>query len=261
MSDNLLTQRRFLPYFCTQFLGAFNDNIYKSALIIMVTYRLVSENQGVLVNVAAILFILPFFLFGSLAGQLADKYEKAWLIQNIKLAEIGIMILGCIAIFLASVPLMLLILFLMGTQSAFFGPIKYSILPQHIERTRLLQANGFVEAATFIAILFGTVLGGLLAGDASNDLWLMLTILFVAALGYLVSFQIPSAKVAASNLKISYKFWSGTRDILKITYRDRMVFLSVLAISWFWFLGSIILSQFPAFAQNVLQGDDQVATL
>ena len=119
MSDNLLTQRRFLPYFCTQFLGAFNDNIYKSALIIMVTYRLVSENQGVLVNVAAILFILPFFLFGSLAGQLADKYEKAWLIQNIKLAEIGIMILGCIAIFLASVPLMLLILFLMGTQSAF----------------------------------------------------------------------------------------------------------------------------------------------
>ena len=171
------------------------------------------------------------------------------------------MILGCIAIFLASVPLMLLILFLMGTQSAFFGPIKYSILPQHIERTRLLQANGFVEAATFIAILFGTVLGGLLAGDASNDLWLMLTILFVAALGYLVSFQIPSAKVAASNLKISYKFWSGTRDILKITYRDRMVFLSVLAISWFWFLGSIILSQFPAFAQNVLQGDDQVATL
>ncbi len=261
MSNNLLTQRRFLPYFATQFLGAFNDNIYKSALMIMITYRLISENQGVLVNVAAVLFILPFFMFGGLAGQLADKYEKAWLIQNIKLAEIVIMFLGCLAILFGSIPMMLLILFLMGTQSAFFGPIKYSILPQHIERERILQANSYVEAATFISILLGTVLGGFLAGDAANEPVLMFTVIAVAILGWLVSTQIPSARVAAPDLDISYRFWSSTRDVLKIAYRDRMVFLSVLAISWFWFLGSVILSQFPAFAQDVLRGDDQVATL
>ncbi len=261
MRNNLLTQRRFLPYFCTQFLGAFNDNIYKSALMIMITYRLVSENQGVLVNIAAVLFILPFFLFGAVAGQLADKYEKAWLIQRIKLAEIGIMVLGCIAIVLASVPMMLFILFLMGAQSAFFGPIKYSILPQHIERARILQANGYVEAATFIAILLGTVLGGFLAGDAANEPILMFTVLFVAGVGWMASRQIPSAQVASPDLQISLRFWSSTKGVLKIAYRDRMVFLSILAISWFWFLGSVILSQFPAFAQTVLQGDDQVATL
>ena len=261
MSNNLLTQRRFLPYFCTQFLGAFNDNIYKSALMIMITYRLITENQGVLVNVAAVLFILPFFLFGALAGQLADKYEKSWLIQNIKLAEIGIMILGSIAILLQSVSLMLLILFLMGAQSAFFGPIKYSILPQHIERARILQANGYVEAATFIAILLGTVAGGFLAGDAANEPILILVILCVAGAGWLMSMQIPSAITAAPDLKISFKFWRSTADVLNIARRDRSVFLSILAISWFWFLGSVILSQFPAFAQTVLYGDDQVATL
>ena len=149
MAKHLITERRFLPYFCTQFLGAFNDNIYRNALAIIVTYVLAKENQVLIINVALVVFILPYFLFGALAGQLADKYEKSWLIRRIKAAEILIMIFGSVAIYYQSMTMMLLVLFALGSQSAFFGPIKYSILPQHLRPDEILSGNAYVEAGTF----------------------------------------------------------------------------------------------------------------
>jgi len=219
MSNSLLTERRFLPYFCTQFLGAFNDNIYRSAFTILVTYVLIVNQQGIILNIALIAFMLPYFLFGAIAGQFADKYDKSWLIRKIKIAEIVIMLAGCIALYLQSVPLMLGILFALGTQSAFFGPIKYSILPQHLAENEILRGNAYVEAGTFIAILLGTILGGFLARDIDHQSLLMISIVGFAVIGWWLS----------------------------------------RSISWFWFVGSILLTQFPAFAESVLRGDATVA--
>ena len=261
MSQNLLKQRRFLPYFCTQFLGAFNDNIYKNALAILITYTLAVENQGILLNVAAVAFILPFFLFGSTAGQLADKYEKSVLIQRIKIAEIIIMLVGCVALFLQSIALMMFVLFTLGAQSAFFGPIKYSILPQHLARHEILPGTAYVEAGTFISILLGTVLGGFLAGDASLTAYLMATLIGVSLLGWLSSQKIPSAKPAAPDLQISFNVWATSKEILKMVRSDDAIFKAILANSWFWFIGSIVLTQFPAFSKEVLNGNSDVATL
>ncbi len=261
MSNSLITQRKFLPYFCTQFLGAFNDNLYKNALAILITYRLVVENDAILQNVALVAFIAPFLMFGSTAGQLADKYEKSWLIRNIKLAEIVIMILGCVALYLKSVELMLAILFLLGTQSAFFGPIKYSILPQHLERNEILGANGYVEAGTFVAILLGTIIGGFLGGRESLEYPLMVALVAIALLGWFTSQKIPDALAASPELKVSLNVWQSTKKIINLARANRPVYLAILAISWFWFFASIVLTQFPTFASQVLYGDYSAATL
>lgn len=261
MSNQLFRQRRFLPYFCTQFLGAFNDNVYKNALAIMITYTLVVSNKAILQNIALVLFILPFFLFGAIAGQLADKFDKAWLIRRIKIAEIMIMTLGCLALYLRSIELMLLVLFCLGAQSAFFGPIKYSILPQHVGKHELLAATGFVEAGTFISILLGTILGGLLASPNMSLVPLMIAMVTIAILGYFASRNIPSAPPAVPDLKVSFNWWRSTLDIVRMTRANKPVFLSIIAISWFWFFGSIVLTQFPTFADQVLFGDSKVATL
>ena len=261
MSGALIRQRRFLPYFCTQFLGAFNDNIYRNAFAILVTYFLAKENQAIILNIALMAFILPYFLFGAIAGQLADKYEKSWLIRRIKIAEIIIMIIGCITLYLGSVNAMLVVLFALGTQSAFFGPIKYSILPQHLASNEVLSGNAYVEAGTFIAILLGTILGGLLASDIAYQSLLMTTLLGVALLGWLVSRKIPSAPPAAPDLKVSFNAWRSSREIIRMTRANKPVFQSILANSWFWFFGSLVLTQFPVFASTVLSGDARVATL
>lgn len=242
-------------------MGAFNDNIYKNALAILITYTLVTSNQGVLLNVAAVAFILPFFLFGSTAGQLADKYEKSMLIRRIKIAEIIIMLLGSVALYLQSVTLMLFILFALGAQSAFFGPIKYSILPQHLEPHEILPGNAYVESGTFIAILLGTILGGLLASRPEYQPFLMATLIGVAVLGWWVSRSIPSAKPAAPDLDISFNIWRSSMQIIRMARSNKPVFQSILANSWFWFFGSIVLTQFPTFAQKVLYGDAMVATM
>ena len=261
MSESLIKQRRFLPYFCTQFLGAFNDNLYKNALAILITFRLVVENDAILQNIALIAFIAPFLMFGSTAGQLADKYEKSWLIRNIKLAEIVIMVLGCVALYLKSVEFMLVILFLLGTQSAFFGPIKYSILPQHLARHEILGANGYVEAGTFVAILLGTIIGGFLGGEASLEYPLMVALVGVAVLGWFTSQKIPDAAAASPDLKVSLNVWRSTKEIINMARANKPVFLAILAISWFWFFASIVLTQFPTFASQVLRGDYSAATL
>jgi len=261
MAKHLITQKRFLPYFCTQFLGAFNDNIYRNALAIIVTYVLAKENQAIIINVALVAFILPYFLFGALAGQLADKYEKSWLIRKIKIAEIIIMCFGSVAIYLQSMPMMLVILFALGSQSAFFGPIKYSILPQHLHPDEILSGNAYVEAGTFIAILLGTILGGFL-GSKPNFLIILIGVLILCATcGWLMSRRIPSAEPAAPDLKISTNLLQSSLEIIRMARADKPVFMSILAISWFWFFGSIILTQFPVFAKDVLSGDANVAIL
>ena len=259
MADKLITQRRFLPYFCTQFMGAFNDNIYRNAFAILITYYLARENQAIILNIALVAFILPFFLFGAIAGQLADKYEKSWLIRRIKLAEIVIMLCGSVALYFQSVPAMLAILFALGAQSAFFGPIKYSILPQHLHNDEILDANAYVEAGTFIAILLGTILGGYLANDISLQTILMATMVSVAVLGWFMSRQIPDAPAAAPDLKVSLNIWTSTLKIVRMARANKPVFQSILANSWFWFFGSIVLTQFPVFAKTILYGDAIVA--
>ena len=163
----LLRERRFLPFFCTQFLGAFNDNVYKNALIIMLAFQaasLTTLSAATLVNLCAGLFILPFFLFSATAGQLADKYEKSTIIRYVKLFEIGIMVIGAIGFLIHNLALLIGALFLMGLHSTIFGPVKYAILPQHLTRDELVGGNGLVEMGTFLAILLGTVLGGVLVG-------------------------------------------------------------------------------------------------
>ena len=261
MSKHFYFKPRFLPYFCTQFLGAFNDMVYKNALMIFIAYRLVLDNQTVLLNIAAMMLILPFPLFGAIAGQIADKYEKSSLIRKIKFLEICIVMFGCVAILTESTYMMLGALFLLGTQSTFFGPIKYSILPQHLKSNELLHGNAIVESATFISILIGTILGGFLGSDAKYETVLVLILLAVSISGYITSFKIPIAKPADPELKVSFNVWRTTRKIIREARKNVPVFQSILAISWFWFFGSILLTQFPTFAETVLYGDANVATL
>ena len=261
MAKHLITERRFLPYFCTQFLGAFNDNIYRYAFAILITYFLAEEHRGVYVSLALIAFILPFFLFGAIAGQLADKYEKAWLIKQIKLAEVVIMLCGCVALYFRNVPGMLGILFALGAQSTFFGPIKYSILPQHVQPKEILSANAYVEAGTFIAILLGQVLGGALSEKEAYLPYLMSAIVGFAVLGWFTANLIPKAPAASPDLKISLNVVKKTIEIIKMARENNGVYLAILANSWFWFFGALVLTMFPIFAIEVLSGNPKVAIL
>ncbi|MDX1606226.1 MAG: MFS transporter, partial [Candidatus Competibacterales bacterium] len=261
----LLRQRRFLPLFLTQFLGAFNDNVFRNALIILIAFR-ASEISGwdsnTLINLAAGLFILPFFLFSASAGQLADKYEKGLLIRRVKLLEIGIMILAALSLRSGEVIWLILLLFLMGTQSSLFGPLKYGILPQHLDETELTGGNGLIEMGTFLAILFGTLAGGLLIGlEQIGPQSVAFTVVTVAILGYLVSHGIPLAAPVASGLKINWNPVTETWRNLKFLSSNRTVFLSVLGISWFWFLGGAYLAQLPNYTRLTLGGNEQVVTL
>ena len=259
MAKHLITQKRFLPYFITQFLGVLNDGLYRYAFAILVTYFLAKDGHEIIVNVALMVFILPFFLFGAIAGQLADKYEKSMLIRRIKVAEIMIMLLGSVALYYQSMPAMLCILFALGAQSAFFGPIKYSILPQHLSNEEIISGNAYVEAATFIGILLGTIIGGFLAYKLNYHWVLMILLLCVALTGWFASKHIPSAKPAMPSLKVSFNIFTSTRDIIRKTRQNNPVFKSILAISWFWFFGAVIQTQFPNFAKEVLGGDPDVA--
>jgi len=261
MSEPLLKQRRFLPYFTTLFLGAFNDNLFKYAVIILITYHLVSSDSGLLVNAGAGLFILPFFLFSSVSGQLAAKYEKSAIIQKIKIAEIVIAVAGIFALVTESIPAMLGVLFLFGAQSTFFSPIKYSILPQHLKEKEILTGNAIVESGTQMAILLGTICGGLLASELVYLPFLYVFLLLVAVAGWYASRFIPLAPAANPAQKIDRNLWVGSKELIDSVRKDNAVFKAVLAVCWFYFFGSVVLIQFPAFAKEVLFGDAKVATL
>ena len=260
---NLLQTKRFLPLFITQFLGAFNDNVFKNALIMLVVFKLVSSDQaGLWTNIAAGLFILPFFLFSSLAGQIAEKYDKSKVIQVTKFAEILIMVFGSIALYLGNPIILVSVLFLMGTQSAFFGPCKYSIIPQHLKEEEFVGANGLMEMGTFLSILVGTMVGAYCIVQANGEFIVSLIVLSIAALGFLSSLSIPKAPSLDSTTKINFNIFSETKNLMSILKnRPRSVYLSVVGISWFWFLGATYLTQLPSFVKDYLGGGETVVTL
>ncbi|MGC3962623.1 MAG: MFS transporter [Rhodocyclaceae bacterium] len=263
-SKSLLSQRRFGPLFLTQFMGAFNDNVFKNALVLLITFHgsvVLGLAPAVMVQLAAGLFVLPFFLLSGTAGQLADKYEKTFLIRIIKAVEIGIAALATAGFVAQHVELLLGALFLMGVHSTMFGPLKYSILPQHLYPEELVAGNAWIEAGTFVAILAGSVAAGvLMAIQQSGPLLAGITCIAVAVVGYLASWRIPSAPAAAPELRVNLNPLSESIRNIALARGNRTVFLSLLGISWFWFFGALFLSQFPPYVKDVLGGDELMAT-
>ncbi|NIM69239.1 MAG: MFS transporter [Xanthomonadales bacterium] len=254
-----------MPFFMTQALGALNDNIFKNALAALLVFqssRLAGLNTDQLINLSAMVFILPFFLFSALFGQFADKYEKSRQIRGIKLFEVTIMAIATIGFWLNSLPLLLAVLFLLGFQSTMFGPIKYGILPQVLDRRELVGGNALVEMGTFVAILAGTIAGPQLAGiEAGWPVWVSLAALAVAVLGYLFSRGIPAAGPVAPDLVVNWNVFTETWRNLRFINENPTVLNSVLGISWFWFFGATFLVQIPSYSQNVLGGDEDLMSL
>lgn len=262
--QHLLRSRRFLPLFVTQFLGAANDNLFKSALVMLITFELAAQaglNGPLMVTAAAGIFIAPFFLFSATAGQLADCYDKGTLAKLVKAAEIVIMCGAAYAFMNANAYVLMAILFLMGTQSALFGPVKYAILPQHLHQDELISANAMVEAGTFLAILIGTIAGGLLILRGGGVEMVSALIIAISVLGFCASLFIPKAPAPDATLRVNFNVIAETYKMVRHASARRDVFLSILGISWFWLVGATFLSQFPTFAKDVLGGDENVVTL
>ncbi|VAW50423.1 Lysophospholipid transporter LplT / 2-acylglycerophosphoethanolamine acyltransferase [hydrothermal vent metagenome] len=260
----LLTQKRFLPFFITQFFGAFNDNVFKNALIIMIAFQgsqFIKADANLLINISAALFIIPFFLFSATAGQWIDKYEKSKSIRAIKLLEIIIMLVAAFAFVQGYIFVLIALLFLMGAQSTFFGPAKYSYIPQHLKSTELVEGNAWVQMGTFVAILIGTILGGVLIAQENGRQYVACAIVVFAVTGYFSSRFIPLTPSLNKNLKINWNIFSETYRNIKFLKSNRIVFLSVLGISWFWFLGATYLVQLPNYTKTTLGGNEQVVTL
>jgi 1-acyl-sn-glycerol-3-phosphate acyltransferase len=261
----LLRERRFAPFFWTQFLGAGNDNVYKNALVIFVAFQaatLTTLSSNDLVNIAAAVFIAPFVLFSATAGQVADKFEKSRLIRFIKLFEIAIMIVGAVGFYRRDLFLLFLGLGLMGVHSTIFGPVKYAILPQHLRSHELIGGNGLVEMGTFVAILLGEIVGGVvIAIKPEGPMLAGATAIAIAVAGYLVSRGIPTTPAVAPELRINWNPFTETGRNLRFAYGNRVVWLSMLGISWFWFYGATYLTQFATYTKDVLGGDEHVATL
>ncbi|HEY5755123.1 MAG TPA: MFS transporter, partial [Steroidobacter sp.] len=259
----LLVQRRFLPFFGAQALGAFNDNVYKNTLVILATYQAASYttlDPALLTNIAAGLFILPFVLFSGMAGQLADRYDKARVLKFVKAAEIAIMGIAGFGFATHSIEVLLGALFLMGMHSTFFAPAKYGLLPDVLRDSELVGGNAMVEMGTFVAIVLGTLVAGLLAAHGGVSL-IVTTLVAIALLGFLSSLAIPKLQPAAPSLKIDWRPWTSTLENLRAAGESRTVFLSILGISWFWFYGAIVLAQLPLYTKDVLGGSEEVVTV
>lgn len=257
----LIRKRRFGPLFGTQFAGALNDNVFKTSLIVLVSYSATSagSHPNTLINVASALFILPFFLFSATAGQIADKYDKAAIIRSVKLAEVFIMLAAGVALIYQSFAVLVVLLFCMGAQSAFFGPLKFAILPQHLHNAELIGGNAMIETGTFIAILAGTILGGLFVSFGQPGLRMAgLTLVLLAVFGYALSRRIPSAPPQAPELAVSWNVVAETWRNVRFMHRNRTVFLSVLGISWFWFVGATYVTQLASYTRLTLGGNEQV---
>jgi 1-acyl-sn-glycerol-3-phosphate acyltransferase len=261
---SLLGQRRFAPFFATQFLGALNDNIFRNGLIILVTFQGVAVaglDHSMLANVAGALFILPFLLFSATAGQLADKYEKSMLMRRIKLLEIILMTIAATAFYTQSFSLLLFVLFLMGCQSTLFGPVKYAYLPQRLETSELVGGNALVESGTYVAIIAGLMGGGLLISPGSDQQMLIGGVLIaVASLGFLASSKVPHTPAVDPGLTINLNPWRETWRILGFAREERSVFLSILGVSWFWFFGSAMTLQVPSYTMSILNGNEVITT-
>jgi MFS family permease len=273
-SLHLLRTRRFLPIFTTQFLGAFNDNLFRTSMVLLVIYGIYrdAEQEAAFSAIAGGLFILPFFLLSALSGQLADAIDKAKIVRIVKSAEIGIMVFGAAGLLLPSVPLMLVALTAMGVHSTFFGPIKYAILPQHLTKDEVLGGTGLVEAGTYIAILGGTILGGLLVLQRADGTYhaesAAIGVLVIALIGRIAGGFVPPAPPADDAEIPGYPHrgmdWHIVRasiTLVSATLHVRRLFLAILAISFFWAMGAVLAAQFPPLVKNVLYADQSVATL
>jgi predicted MFS family arabinose efflux permease len=266
-STNLLRQRRFLPLFVTQLFNAFNDNLFKNAMVLFVVYSVYNseEAEGIFSAVASGLFILPFVILSALAGQLADLRDKAKIIRAVKACEIGIMLVGAGGLMMAwhgvavdsfAIPLMLAALFAMGVHSTFLGPIKYSILPQHLEKQEVLAGTGLVEAGTYIAILGGTILAGWISVQAAA-----IAMIALSVLGYLVSRQVPSAPPQGAAEELDWHILRASVSLIRETTHNREVWWAILAISFFWTIGAVLFIQFPPLAKNVIMASKEVASV
>lgn len=260
----LMAEQRFRPFFFTQFLGAFNDNVFKTSLITLVAFHASAMgglDRALMTTLLPGLFILPFFLFSATAGLIADKYEKSKLIRALKVLEVWIMVFASVGFFMHNIWLLGAALFLMGAHSSFFGPVKYSYLPQHLSEQELIGGNGMVEMGTFVAILLGQVLGAWLAAHTEHATVISITLVTIALFGYFASMGIPSSQPSAPELKINWNPISETYRNLRFAWKSQAIWLALIAISWFWFYGATILAQFPNLAKQVLHGDESVFIL
>ena len=261
---SLLKKRRFVPFFITQALGAFNDNVFKNSLMLLMTFGASTKmpfDTNLLMNIAAGLFILPFLLFSGVAGRIADKFEMDRIIRISKFTEIIIMLSAAFAFYYDAYIILILLLFLMGTQSAFFGPVKYAILPKNLNKDELVGGNALIEMGTFVSILLGTIYGGVIVGLDNNTLWVSISIITLAMLGYIASRSVPKIQPNNPNLQLSWNIFSQTKSTYKVAKKKQAVFLSIMAISWFWFMGASYLTQIPNFTKTILAGNNQVVTL
>lgn len=260
----LFKTRRFTPLFGTQFLGAFNDNLFKNTLAVIVTFQ-ASEwtalDVALLAPLVGAIFIIPFFLFSGLAGDIADRLDKAQLARVVKVWEIAMMLIAILGFSTHSFSTLLLVVFGMGMHSTLFGPIKYSIIPQHMQSNELIAANALIESGTFGAILFGTIAGGVFAAVPNGGVIASLIALGVALIGYTFSRYIPAAPAPHRSDPFQFRLYKHTTDALSLAYRDRLIFLAILAISWFWLYGALLLTQFPSLVKNTLMGNEETVTM
>lgn len=261
----LLRSRRFGPFFATQFLGAANDNVFKYAFTLLVTYQAAQFSRmdtALAVNLIAGVFILPFALFSATAGQIADKVDKARLIRATKVMEIATMVVGAAGLYAGSFEVLLATTFLMGLQSTLFGPAKYAYLPQVLRPSEIVAGNGMVEMGTFVAILLGTMLGGwLIDGSSAGHLYTAVVCVVLAVAGWAASLGIPRTPAPEPGLRIDWNAGRVTWRTVQVARRERAVFLSILGVSWLWFFGAVFLTQFPQFARDVVGGGPSVANL
>jgi len=262
---SLMRERRFRPFFFTQFLGAFNDNVFKTALITLVAFHagsLTKLDGATLATLLPGLFILPFFLFSATAGQIADKFEKSRIIRFVKVFEIGIMLFASVGFLTHTLWLLVTALFMMGMHSTLFGPVKYSYLPQHLAEKELVGGNGMVEMGSFVAILLGQVLGAWLAmRPAGGEIITCMTIIALALMGYWMSRGVPNSPAGDPSLKINWNPLTETFRNIRFIWQHQQVWLAIIGISWFWFFGATLLAQFPNLAKDVLRGDESVFIL
>jgi 1-acyl-sn-glycerol-3-phosphate acyltransferase len=259
----LLRERRFLPFFFTQAFGAFNDNLLKNVLIILVTYQAARWSTlapALLTNIAAGLFIAPFVVFSGIAGQLGERFDKTLILKSVKALEVAIMLVAAIGFLQHRVALLLFAVCMMGVHSTFFAPAKYGLLPQVLNAQELIGGNAMLEMGTFLAILLGTLVAGLLAGNA-NTSWIAASLFLVAVLGFAISLGIPKSAAVAPNQRLDWNPWTSTLDNLRAARKSRAVLLSILGMSWFWFFGALLLTQLPLYCHDVLHGDESLVTI
>jgi MFS family permease len=253
--------------FWTQFFGALNDNVFKNALIILITYQGISLfgiNSQALVALSGGVFILPFFIFSGTSGQLADRFEKTILVKIIKKFEILICMLAIVGLYLKSYPLLLFVLFLFGLHSTFFGPLKYSLIPNYTKKENLVFSNALISSGTFVAILLGTIIGGIAASNQESLGGLKFLLILFATFGLMAANRLKpltSAEVVTESVAIDWNFWTSSRDIIKLVFKNKTIGILIIGLSWFWFLGAGLLSMLPLISKNIYQGNEHVATM